>query len=471
MKNVWFWCALAALSMLGQPGFAAGGSSRGNSDRPNVVFIIADDMNSYPFDGDFPILRTPGLDKLARQGITFCKAYCAAPVCVASRAAVFSGRYPHHTGAYLNGSDPWTKSAFGNIESLPEVFRASGYTTFGRGKLTHAPVTPERKKAMWDNDPFGGGFGPFPDEAHQIAGKFWGTQAFDDDSVFPDVVNTDAAVDFLRKDHGKPFFLALGLWRPHTPFTAPRRFFEMCPIEEVSVPVPGWRQGDLADVPELGRQLASVWGRRWEVSGRETPETWRTLLRGYLACTMFADWNIGRLVEALDDSSYRNNTIVIFWSDNGYHCGEKNHWEKNTLWEQSARTPMIVRLPDHAHAGSVCTAPVGSIDLFVTLVEYCRLRLPKQPLDGHSLLPLLEDPNTAWPHPAITTYGEGYFSITDGRWRYIRYPDGTEELYDHRNDPHEFRNLAPSPDVRSIEERFRRYLPKTWQPTLGGRFG
>ena len=439
--------------------------------RPNVVMIIADDMNDYGFYGRLPGIKMPHLSAFKRTAVTFDRACCASPACVPSRAAVFSGLYPHSTGSYRNGSHPWRKPPFTEIEAMPECFKRNGYTTFGRGKLFHSQPEPSRRKAMWDNDVWGGGFGPFPGEKNQLKGKFWGCEAMEDDGVFPDVRNAEAAIEFLQQDHNKPFFMVYGLWRPHTPFTAPKRFFDLYDPQDIEVPVPGWCKDDMEDVPPLGRKMAEVWGERYELCGESDPESWRKFVHAYCACTSFADWSAGRVIEALDESKYADNTIVVFWSDNGYHCGEKNHWEKTTLWEQSALTPLAIRLPDGRNAGTRCGQPVSSLDLWPTLADYCRLTPPGHALDGRSLRPLLEDPKAAWDRPAITTYGEGYFSARDERYRYIRYPDGTEELYDHQTDAGEHENLAGNPASRPVKERLKRWIPRKWATSLGGRLG
>ncbi len=440
--------------------------------RPNVLMIIADDMNDYGFYRTLRGVKMPCLRKFKKTAMTFDKAYCASPACVPSRAAVFSGLYPHTTGSYLNGSNPWKQAPFTKIEAMPECFKRNGYTTFGRGKLFHSEPHAKRRKAMWDNEVWGGGFGPFPPNRDQVKGEFWGCTPWEGpDHDFPDVKNAEAAIHSLEQEHDKPFFLTFGLWRPHTPFTAPKRFFEMYDPKDIKVPVPAWRRDDMEDIPALGQKLAAVWGERYDICGESNPELWRQFVHAYCACTSFADWSAGRVIESLDRSKHADNTIVIFWSDNGYHCGEKNHWEKTTLWEQAALTPMAIRLPETARAGQQCTRPVSTLDLFPTLVDYCRLEAPAHELEGRSLRPLLENPKATWVRPAITTYGEGYFSSRDNRYRYIRYPDGTEELYDHEMDPHEHTNLANDPAMVAAKKRLAKWLPKTWAKSLGGRLG
>ena len=440
------------------------------ASRPNVVMIIADDMNDYGFYRTHPGVRMPYLDRFKKTALTFRRAYCASPVCGPSRAAVLSGLYPHHTGAYLNGSEPWT-SALRATESLPECFKRNGYATWGGGKLFHAPLPDERFRAMWDNQVYAGGFGPFPPEKDQVAGKFWGWTPWEEpDSNFPDVVNADAAIQFLQLEHDRPFFLAYGLWRPHTPFTAPKRFFDLYDLKAIPAPVAGYREDDLDDVPLMGKELAKVWGPRFDLCGPSDLQRWREFVRAYYACNSFAEWSAGRVIEALDQSPHAENTIVVFWSDNGYHCGEKSHWEKSTLWEQAALTPLAIRMPGMTGGGE-CPRTVNTIDLFPTLVDYCGLKPPAHALDGASLRPLIENTEAPWDRPALTTYGEGMLSLRDERFRYIRYTDGTEELYDHAADPREFANLAAGPESADVRRRFERWIPTEWAPSLDGRLG
>jgi arylsulfatase A-like enzyme len=450
------------------------------SGRPNVVVIIADDLNGYGFYGGYEGTRVPAMDRLKESAVTFEHAYTAAPVCGPSRAAFFSGLYPHSTGAYRSDADPWNKT-LAVIESLPELFKRSGYTTIGAGKLFHDRLAPEREKALWDNDVFHGGLGPFPPTKDIIrgsdetpgsgSGRSWGVSEWTGpDEDFPDVVNANSSIEFLQQTHDKPFFLVYGLRRPHNPFTAPKRFFDLYDPAEITLP-PGYKEGDLYDVPPGGHRLSAIGGDRWLDSGKAHPENWKRILHGYLAATSFADWNIGRVLDALDNSRYADDTIVIFWSDNGYHLGEKNHFEKATLWEWSARIPVAVRIPGSPNNGRVVQQPVVSIDLFTTLLDYCGLEQPDHEPEGLSLRPLLENPATKWKRPAITTYGENMFSARSDRYRYIRYPDGEEEFYDHRKDPNEFTNMADDPEYKYKKEEFRQWIPVKFAPDLGGRNG
>ena len=445
------------------------------AERPNVLLIITDDQNDYYSKVSGIDAKTPAMDRLKQQAIHFPRAYCASPVCGPSRAALFSGLYPHRTGVYLNGADPWRQSKeLQSVETLPELFRRGGYETWGMGKLFHAKLPESREPNQWNNRASAnGGFGPFGDPAHQLSGKFFSVQEWDGpETDFPDVKSANRAVEFLRnRTSDAPFLMVYGLWRPHNPWTAPRRFFELYDPQQIKFPPPGYSASDLDDVPAEGQQLAAIYQQRWSKHGDTNARDWRRVLHGYLACTSFADWNVGRVIDELDKSDYGKNTIVIVVSDNGYHVGEKSHYGKSTLWEDSARVPMIIRLPKSQNAGVTSQATVGLIDLYPTLQSVCDLPDPKQQLDGRSMRALLDEPQCDWPHPAVTTYGEGRFSLRSGQWRYIRYSDGTEELYDHNVDPHELTNLATDPKTESLRQTFRKHLPKQWAPSIGGRNG
>ena len=452
-------CAILLLTQCSQP----------KEKKPyNVLFLIVDDMNDYGFYEGHPNAKTPYLDEFKETALTFRNAYCASPLCTPSRAATFSGLYPHTTGAYFNGCDPWRQSDIlkDSTETLPELFKRNGYTTFGLGKTYHAKLEEGRDTLNWDNKYYGGGFGPFPDKEHQFKGKFWGAQAFPD-SAFPDVQNTNATIDFLNKSHDKPFFAALGLWRPHSPFTCPQRFYDMYDVNEIEVPK-GYLEGDLDDVDSIHLGLVDAFGR-WSISGAKTPDNWKKMLHAYLACNTFADWNIGRVIETLNSSIYANNTIVVFWSDNGYHCGEKNHWEKGSLWEQTVLTPMAIRVPNANGNGKVCTKPVNLVDLYPTLVELCGIRQPIQKIEGVSLTQLIDNPESEWSLPAVTTLGIEYSSVRNEQYRYIRFIDGSEELYDNKKDPYEFNNLAGDENLQSVKDELAKSIPTKWAPELPGR--
>ncbi|KAA5825150.1 sulfatase [Algibacter amylolyticus] len=435
------------------------------AQKPNVVFICVDDMNSYGLLKEYAPLEMPYLDKLREQSVVFENSYCASPVCMPSRASFFSGKYPHNTGNYRNGknSTSWiTSEVLQKVEAMPEFFKRNGYETWASGKLFHAKIPQGREDAMFDNSPVHqGGFGPFPRKENQLNRPFWGVDSFPDEE-FPDVKNADAAIEFLNEEHEKPFFLYYGLYRPHTPFTAPKRFFDMYDIDKITIPE-GYNPSDLDDIPKQGRKLVDG-DTRFQISGAPTPDIWKKMIRGYCATNSFADWNVGRLIEALDKSSYSKNTIVVLISDNGYHCGEKNHWEKSTLWDIADKVPVVIRTPETK--GAVCTNPVSLVDIYPTLVDYCGLEQPTSKLDGISMLPFIKNPSMASDRAVLTTYGEQYSSVSNGRYRYIQYPDGSEEFYDHESDPHEWKNIISNPEILNAKNKLKKEIPETWHPAL-----
>ena len=440
-------------------------------EHPNVILIILDDMNNYTISRSENV-RTPYLDNIRKESVTFTNAYCPAPLSMPSRASLFTGIYPHNSGVYANGGDPWnTSEILKQAETLPELFRHNGYYTYGRGKIYHARMQEGRLERNFDNRPiFEGGFGPFPDSLHRIHSEkdifseFWGVQEYPD-SIFPDIINTGAVIDFLEEKHDKPFLLTLGLWRPHTPFTAPQRFFDLYDPQEIRIPE-GYLEKDLDDVPDYGKGLLDPFGR-FDVTGIKNPDRWKNFIHGYYACTSFADWNVGRVLEALDKSDYTKNTIVVIFSDNGFHIGTKNHWEKNTLWDGSAEVPLIIRMPE-SRLSRIVNTTVGLIDLYPTLIELCGIQPPVQQLDGQSLVPFLNAEGYSQHQPVLTSLGENLVSVRSNRYRYIRYPDGESELYDIDNDPFEWNNLIGREGIEKVVQEHQKYIPAVFAKELPG---
>ncbi|AKQ46180.1 hypothetical protein TH63_11980 [Rufibacter radiotolerans] len=434
--------------------------AQSSSPKPNVLFIVVDDMNKWSLQNDYPPLKVPNIKKLVSQSLYFKNASCAAPVCVPSRAAFFSGKYPHHSGVYRNGPDVWGVSELlPQVEAMPELFKRNGYTTWAGGKTFHVALPGDREKNMWDNKVFHGNYGPFfTGRGHWNDIKPWEGP----DKDFTDVVNADAATVFLAQKHDKPFFMYYGLYRPHSPYTAPKRFYDL--YEGVKFPLPpGYDAKDLEDVPASGKRLSAGMDMVTK-SGKSQEEGFQDYLRAYCANTSFADWNLGRVIDALDKSPYGKNTIVVFVSDNGFHNGTKNHWAKQTLWEQADAIPFLIRLPN----GKAYTCPqtVNLVDIYPTLVEYCGLSVPKQKLDGQSLVAVFKNPKAKWERPGLTTYGEKYSSVRSERYRYIQYPDGAEELYDHDKDPYEHQNLAGKPEMKPVLASLRKNVPVQFQKSV-----
>ncbi|MEJ7691483.1 sulfatase [Daejeonella sp.] len=433
--------------------------------KPNVIFIVVDDMNSWSVINDYPVLKVPNIKKLVSQSYYFSNASCAAPVCIPSRASFFSGLYPHNTGVYTNGPDVWSSSKkLIEVEAMPELFKKNGYTTWGRGKTFHVALPGTREQDMFDNKVYNGGFGPFAARELWPGNSNWyGIQPWEGpDTDFPDVKNANAAMEFISQKHEKPFFMFYGMYRPHTPYTAPKRFMDMYKDSKITLPS-GFMENDLDDVPEMGKELVDGM-KSLRTQGLTKEEALLKYLKAYCANYTFADWNLGRVLDELDKSPYAKNTIVVFCSDNGFHNGSKGHWTKSTLWEQADAVPFLIRLP--GGKAYKCPQPITLVDIYPTLVEYCGLTPPKQKLDGVSLVPILKNPKYEWDRPGLTTYGEGYSSVRSEQYRYIRYPDGTEELYDHYKDPYEHRNLASKPDMKPVISKLAKNVPVHFEKTV-----
>lgn len=432
-----------------------------DAERPkNVLFIAVDDLNDWTgFLGGHPQARTPNLDRLAESGTTFTRAYCSAPACNPSRASLLSGVRPSTSGVYQN-NQPW-RPVLADVVTLPQNFTAAGYDVAGGGKIFHNSFNDAASWPEWFA--LKGADHPKPDETpvNGIANTAhfdWGPVDVPDEAM-GDYKTVSWAIDWLSdQDREQPFFLAVGLIRPHLPWYAPRSYFDHYPLDEISLPPT--RDDDLDDIPSAGLAMA-----RPERDHRNVIEhgQWEKAVQGYLASIEFADAQIGRLLDALDVSGEAENTIIVFWGDHGWHLGEKQHWRKFALWEEATRVPLIISAPGLTEPGSRSGRTVTLLDLYPTLVELCGL--PSQPqLEGNSLVPLLRDPGTAWERPALTTHGRNNHAIRTERWRYIRYEDGSEELYDHEADPQEWTNLASDSRWASIKAELAKHLPKTNAP-------
>ena len=452
--------------------------------RPNVLFIAVDDLNDWVgcLGGYGGTVHTPNIDRLAARGVLFTNAHCAAPVCNASRTAVMTGLRPSTSGIYANGS--WWRPALPRVVTLPQWFARERYRVVGGGKVFHHTPgfnPPDQWHHYFDqvfDDPW---HRAKPGQALPVRGLNWpegfplnrlenvrrgvrpplNPREFDwgamdrDDLKMGDGRMVAWAEKFLRKKHDRPFFLAAGIFRPHLPWYAPKKYFAMYPPEKVVLPKV--KDNDLDDVPPAGRKMASARGDEWRLLKQK--RRWREATAAYLASISFADALVGRLIAALDDGGHAENTVVVLWSDHGWHLGEKHHWHKQTLWEEATRVPLVVIAPGVTKPGGHCPRPVSLIDLYPTLIELCGLK-PNERLDGQSLVPLLKRPTATREQPALTTRGRGNHAIRSERYRYIRYADGSEELYDHRTDPNEWTNLAESADHAEAKKALARWLPK-----------
>ncbi|OJV21877.1 MAG: iduronate-2-sulfatase [Dyadobacter sp. 50-39] len=265
------------------------------------------------------------------------------------------------------------------------------------------------------------------------------------------VVN--AGIGFLNEKHAKPFFLAVGFTRPHLPWYVPQKYFDQYPLS--SIKLPKTMANDLDDVPGAGVKIAKPKGdHKFIVENKQ----WEKAVQGYLASITFADGQIGRLLNALENSEYAQNTVIVFFGDHGWHLGEKEHWRKFALWEEASRVPFIVYAPGLSKTSGVSERTVNLMDIYPTLTELCKLPA-KKGVEGNSIVPLLKNPAAAWHHPSITTHGFGNHAVRSEKYRYIRYNDGSEELYDHDTDPQEFKNLAKDVKYASVKAELAKSLP------------
>ena len=419
-------------------------------ERLNVLFIAVDDLNHWVGHlGRNPQARTPNLDRLASMGMTFTNAHCAAPVCNPSRTALLSGLRPGSSGIYDNGTS--FQLAVTSEQSLVTQYRNAGYETLGMGKLWHGGLgfadqwtaTGGKERADRPGDLL---------DNRSIGGIAFGVLKGGDELV-PDTAIADYGISELQKQHERPFFLTLGFHKPHMPWNVPQKYYDLHPLD--SIQLPPTRTDDLSDVPTAGIKMAAPDKDHAEIlrSGR-----WKEAVQAYLAAISYLDAQVGRVLDALEKSAYRSNTIICLWGDHGWHLGEKQHWRKFALWEEATRAPLIWVVPGTTKPGSACSRPVDFMSVYPTLCELSGLPKPAH-VEGTSLAGLLKNPNSEWSHAAVTTFGLNNHAVRTDHWRYIRYADGSEELYDHRNDPYEWTNLAAKPETADQRQQLAAFLP------------
>ena len=424
---------------------------------PNVLFIMVDDLNDWiGCLGGHPDSKTPNIDRLANRGVLFERAYCAAPACNPSRAAILTGIRPSTSGVYLN-SQPW-RPAMPDVVTMPQLFKKHGYHVIGGGKIYHGRFSDPQS---WDYY-FRKGGEPKPEDRPvngiKDAGSFdWGPLDAEDSEMSDNKI-VDWAIEELHKKHDKPLFLACGIFRPHLPWYVPKKYFDRYPLDQITLPK--IKSNDLDDVPAAGVEMARRTGDHEKViqSGN-----YKKAVQGYLASISFADDQVGRLLSALEKSDYADNTIVVLLGDHGWHLGEKSHWRKFSLWEEAGRSPLMFFVPGLTSVNGRCKRTVSFMDIYPTLASLCDLPLPDH-LEGANFKPLLKAPKQSWNHVAVTTNGRNNHAIRSDRWRYIRYADGGEELYDHDNDPMEWQNLASDEKYKDIVAELVRHLPKKNAP-------
>lgn len=416
-------------------------------EKPNILFISMDDLNDWiGCLGGHPQAITPNLDQLAASGVLFNNAHCPAPACNPSRSAIFTGISPHVSGLYENGQK--MREVTPDATLMPKYFSENGYWSAGSGKLLHYFID----APSWDDYfPKAETERPLPRTLYpenrpvslpvggpwQYVETDWAALDATDEEFGGDWLVSQWIGEQLSKEHDKPFFFACGIYRPHEPWFVPKKYFEPFPLESIQLP-PGYKADDLDDLPSAGKKRGP--NRYFEHIQKN--DQWKQGIQGYLASIYFADTMLGRVLDSLESGPNKDNTIVVLWSDHGWHLGEKQHWQKYTAWRAVTRVPLMIRFPNLTKPGTICEEPVNLISLFPTLTELAGL--PANPVaKGPSLVPLLKDPKAKWDHVSVTYLSErGSYGLSDNDWRMIQYANGENELYDIKNDPYEWTNLA-----------------------------
>jgi iduronate 2-sulfatase len=443
-------------------------SARAQQTRPNVLLIMADDLNTDLGTYGHPLVKTPNIDRLASRGIRFDRAYNQFPLCNPSRASLMTGLRPDTLRVYELQTQ--FRANVPDAVTLPQMFRRNGYYAARVGKIYHYGVPAQIGTSglddvpSWDSvvNPKGVDKDEEPLLTNLTPSRGLGSALAFYVSPSSDEEQTDGKVAaetiaLLEANRNRPFFIAAGFYRPHCPFIAPKKYFDAYPLDRI--PVPPVSSSDMARVP-----AAALFTRplNWDIP----QEGQRQTIRAYYASISFLDANVGRVLSALDRLKLSGNTIVVFMSDHGYNLGEHGQWMKQSLFERSARSPLIVAGPGVSRRGEASRRVVEYLDLYPTLAELAGLQAPSN-VEGRSLVPLVRNPDAEWNHPAFTQVRRGAapkffmgYSVRTERWRYTEWDGGTEgvELYDEQNDPGELRNLADDAANKGVISELKRLL-------------
>jgi choline-sulfatase len=443
--------------------FLLGVSTALAADRPNVLLVSIDDLNDWTgFLAGHPQAETPHMDALAKSGRNFANAHCAVPVCSPSRVSVMSGLAPTTHGSYEIGPSYQSLPALRGVLTIQNHFKKHGYYTIAGGKVLHHGFTGSLSKVI-DQSLIKHYRGLSPRNPLNLpAGwsKAWDWGKYPKaDAEANDMKLAQNAAKALHEEFDKPFFMSVGFFRPHVPLLVPPKWFDL--YDRDAIKLPRTPKSDMDDVPMNFRTINdfALAPTHAEVLATDSQ---RNLTHAYLASISFVDACVGIVMEALKSGPHADNTIVILWSDHGFHLGEKQHWAKRTLWEESTKVPLLIAGPNIT-SGEACREPASLLDIYPTLIELCGLAAPSR-LDGVSLVPQLKDPGAPRKRPAITSSYYGNHAIRTRHWRLISYADGAEELYNHQSDPDEFKNLANDPNYRSVRDELARWLPKEGAP-------
>ena len=449
------------------------GAAAGAEDRPNVLFIAVDDMNNDLGCYGHPLVQSPNIDRLAARGVRFDRAYCQFPLCSPSRVSLLTGLRPDTTRIFELQTD-FRKSTLPDVVTLPQMFIKNGYYVARVGKIFHYGNPGQigtdglDDPASWQHriNPRG------RDKAEEAkltnytpkrglgsSLSFLAAEGTDEEQTDGKVAAE--AIRLMEENASRPFFVAAGFYRPHTPYIAPKSYFDLYPLDRITFPnEPAGHFKTLLEPAIASTKPHPVFG----VSSDQAREA----KRAYYAAISFVDAQVGKLLDALDRLKLSDRTIVVFWSDHGYQLGEHGLWMKQSLFEQSARVPLIIAAPGKAR-GQASPRTVELVDLYPTLADLAGLQTPAD-LHGVSLNRLLDDPQAEWKQPAFTQVARGGFpghSVRTERWRYTEWDNGKQgsELYDHDADPQEYRNLASDPAHTAIVKELQAVVHKNWPST------
>ncbi|MEO0475330.1 MAG: sulfatase [Planctomycetota bacterium] len=437
-------------------------STAASADEPpprmNVLLLMVDDLNTWVLDDPSRYtgkVVAPNIQRLADEGVLFHNAYAASPQCVPSRTAIFSGVAPWKSGVSRNGVKVDDSKLLQGLPSMFGVFKDHDYTIAKIGKINHG-YNPsidydfEMKHKRTPPPPGAPLNGIAKSKSGKPTERDWGPTHLDE-AEMSDTRLADAAVGQINRDHDKPFFIACGLFHPHYPWYVPQKYLDLYPLDEIVLPP--IKQNDFSDVAPIAH---TVYSTGWDAKVREN-KLEKEAVRGYLASVSYADAQLGRVLNALDNSPHRDNTIVVMMSDHGFHLGSKQQWSKSTLWEEATDSVLMFRVPGVTRPKQVCQQPVSLLDLYPTMMDLAKLPKPDH-LDGDSLLPQLKDVASPRQAPPIMVY-DGHMAVRTERYRLIQYWDGSTELYDRDKDPSEWVNRADHPDYQAAKAELSAYLP------------